>query len=283
MNFDKFLIIIFLLGCFASCSDTIEEWDGTHQLSVMSFNIRYDTSEDEENNWNYRREPCVAMLHELSPDIIGIQEGLEHQVYYLNEQLNDYDYVGVGRDDGEAMGEYCAIYFDTIRFSKVEAGNFWLSETPETPSMGWDAVCNRIVTWVHLENRVTQERLYVFNTHFDHKGNEAQVESGKLIVQKIEQITQGKSPVFITGDFNVLSSSKVLNPILEKYNNARNEAQFVSNGKSFNAFGRGGGFMNRNIDFIFHKNPSPAVAFKTITASYGVPYLSDHYPIIAYF
>ncbi len=276
------LTLLLTLFC-TSCNKNIDKWDEQYSLSIMSFNLRYDTSEDGENQWSNRKDACILMLEEIQPHILGIQEGLENQVYFLNEQLPWHDYVGVGRDDGEAMGEYSAIFFDTTLFSKMETGNFWLSETPEIPSMGWDAACIRIVTWVQLLNKNSNEILYVFNTHFDHEGKEAQQESGYLLIEKIESITQWAYPVFITGDFNVLASNKALNPILEECNDARKEAQYCSNGKSFNAFGRGGGFMNRDIDYIFYKNYLAPTAFKTIKKTYGVPYISDHYPIIAYF
>lgn len=249
-------------------------------MNIMSFNLRYDESADEENQWNNRKEAVLTMLNELQPLVIGIQEGLHHQVTYLDENLPAYQYVGVGRDDGETAGEYAAILYDTNHFELLENGDFWLSETPETASLGWDANNIRICTWAKLKDIAADQILYVFNTHFDHKGKIAQEQSSELIVQKVQEIAASDVPVFITGDFNLLIGSKRLEPITEQYAAAHQTAEISDNNKSFNAWGRG--IRSRNIDFIFYQHAKP-IAYKTIVKDYSVPYISDHYPIFAHF
>lgn len=251
----------------------------SYDLSVMSFNLRYDEFQDGDNRWDNRKEACIKLLMETEPSIIGIQEGLHHQVTYLDENLIDYAYVGVGRDDGYSSGEYAAIFYKTSRFDTLQYGNFWLSDTPEYPSLGWDANNIRIVTWVELKDKNSEKSIFIFNTHFDHKGKIAQEESAKLLLQRINDLVTDSAPIFITGDFNLLIRNEALNPITNSFFSAQRFASKSDNTNSFNGFGRW--YISRNIDFIFYKNAT-AVAYKTIDNDYGVPFISDHYPIISY-
>ena len=273
-----FLIAITLIS---SCKPIeIEDFSGDSDLSVMSFNLRYDEPADEENQWDNRKESCIAMLNEVKPTVLGIQEGLHNQVSYLDDNLQNYNYVGVGRDDGYSGGEYAAIFYDEAIVVLIDNGDFWLSETPEYPSLGWDSNNIRICTWAKFRDINKNNEFYVFNTHFDHKGKTAQKESSKLIVQKIQEITESGLPIFITGDFNMLIGNSRLEPIKNIYFSAQRFADRSDDNKSYNAFGLG--IISRNIDFIFYNNLR-AVSYKTIVKDYGVPYISDHYPIIAHF
>jgi len=273
-----FLIAITLIS---SCKPIeIDDFSGDSDLSVMSFNLRYDEPSDEENQWANRKEACITMLNEVKPTIFGIQEGLHNQVSYLEHNLQNYSYVGVGREDGHSGGEYAAIFYDEAKVEPTDNGNFWLSETPEYPSIGWDANNIRICTWAKFKDILKDKEFYVFNTHLDHKGKTAQQESSKLIVQKIQEITEPGFPIFITGDFNMLIGNSRLEPITTNYYSAQRFAERSDDNKSYNAFGLG--VISRNIDFIFYNN-SRAVSYKTIVRNYGAPYISDHYPIITHF
>ncbi|MEL7535325.1 MAG: endonuclease/exonuclease/phosphatase family protein, partial [Bacteroidota bacterium] len=276
----QFLCLSSLFILFVGCKGgEVPTWEEDFKLSIMSFNLRFDTEEDGDNKWDNRKEACLSMLGESNPSIFGIQEGLQSQVSFLDENLPDYHYVGVGRDDGETAGEYSAIYYLKDRFELLDQGNFWLSESPDVPSLGWDANNIRIVSWAALQDREHNKTLYVFNTHFDHKGKTAREESAKLIIEKVKEIATAEAAVYLIGDFNVLAGNSVLEPILDEYDDAR---QYAGRGeaKSYNGWGRW--YLNRDIDFIFFKNVE-GLSFQTISADYGVPYLSDHYPIIGYF
>ncbi|WP_338194924.1 endonuclease/exonuclease/phosphatase family protein [Flagellimonas marinaquae] len=278
MKVFHFLIVFTLIS---SCNPTeIEDFSGDSDLSVMSFNLRYDEPADGENKWSNRKASCITMLNEVKPTVFGIQEGLHNQVSYLNDNLPNYNYVGVGRDDGHSSGEYAAIFYDETLVELIDSGDFWLSETPEYPSLGWDANNVRICTWAKLRDINKNKDFYVFNTHFDHKGKTAQKESSKLIVQKIQDITEPGLPVFITGDFNMLIGNSRLEPITTNYFSAQRFAERSDDNKSYNAFGLG--IISRNIDFIFYNN-SRAISYKTLVKNYGAPYISDHYPIITHF
>ncbi len=279
-NISRFFIITLFLSTLFGCKiGELPSWENEFTFSIMSFNLRFDTVEDGENQWDNRKEACLDLLRDKAPNIFGIQEGLHSQVTFLEDNLTDYDYVGVGRDDGHSAGEYSAIYYQRLRFELLEAGNFWLSETPDEPSLGWDANNIRIVSWAALKDREFNENVYVFNTHFDHKGKTAREESAKLIVEKMAEIVPSGAKVFLIGDFNVLSGNSALKPILEQYEDAR-EYSAKNQSKSYNGWGRW--YLNRDIDYVFYRN-AEAMSFQTVAEDYGVPFISDHYPIIGYF
>ncbi|HNU60249.1 MAG TPA: endonuclease/exonuclease/phosphatase family protein, partial [Aquaticitalea sp.] len=138
-----------------------------------------------------------------APDVLGVQEAMPNQMKDMDSLLVDYGFVGVGRDDGKDLGEYSAIFYHKHKLRIVESATFWLSQTPDKVSMGWDAACNRVCTYALFEDKVSNEQFWVFNTHFDHIGVEARKNSTLLILDKIEQITGGNKPVFLMGDFNM--------------------------------------------------------------------------------
>ena len=276
-SFLKTIVFLIIIGCE---SIEIDDYEGEADISIMSFNLRYDEPEDGENQWGNRKEACVSMLKELQPSIFGIQEGLHNQVNYLNNSLSNYEYVGVGRDDGHSSGEYAAIFYNSDDIELIDNGNFWLSETTDIPSLGWDANNIRICSWARFRDIKNEKILYVFNTHFDHLGKVSQSESGKLLVEKISEIADSGAPIFITGDFNMLIGNSRISPLRESYFSAQRFAKRSDNNKSFNAFGRW--YLNRNIDFIFYKNTT-AESYKTIVKDYGIPFIYDHYPIISHF
>lgn len=276
----RLLMLISIFSFFSSCNKKTFIWTSEYDLSVMSFNIRYDEPADGNNQWSNRKEAVLKMWTETNPSIVGIQEGLQHQVEFLNNNLSEYDFIGVGRDDGQTSGEYAAIYYKVDDFELIESNTFWLSETPEVPSLGWDANNIRITTWAHFKDIKQDKSIFVFNTHFDHKGKTARKESAKLLVQKIHEIASDEAQIFVIGDFNAWISNKLFKPITEEYFDARRFADYTDNEKSFNLWGKW--YANWSVDYIFYKN-AHALAFRTVIKDYGVPYISDHYPLITHF
>ncbi|MDR1683802.1 MAG: endonuclease/exonuclease/phosphatase family protein [Candidatus Symbiothrix sp.] len=194
------LVIVFIFGATAQ----------NRELKVSSFNVRNDNSGDADagNGWQNRYPVIVSMIlfHDL--DIIGTQECKNNQVNDLKNHLPGYNYIGVGRGDGKTADEYSAIFYKTDKFDLLAHGDFWLSETPDVPSKGWDAALNRICTWGKFEEKATGFQFYAFNLHFDHVGVLARVESSKLVIDKIKEIAGESAPVFLTGDFNVGQTSE---------------------------------------------------------------------------
>jgi len=275
------LPISFILSvCSGGSAQSPKATGETQSVTIMSFNIRCDTEYDKGNRWPFRSKACVEMIRQINPSVFGIQEGMRHQVDELVANLPEYDTVSAGRDDGAFGGEACAAFFLRRQFTLLDQGTFWLSETPAEPSLGWDAVCRRIVTWVHLQPKDREKPFFLFNTHFDHKGETARIKSAELLVQSIRELTGSEATVFVTGDFNATIENASLAPILEILCDARRTAPQSDRKHSYNEWGNAQ--PPRSIDHIFYTNAQVSV-FKTITEDFGVPYISDHYPIIADF
>ncbi len=254
------------------------------ELKAMTFNIRYDNPADSANNWKYRRGAVVDMIRDLQPGVLGIQEGLAHQVAYLDSALTDYAYVGVGRDDGKQAGEYAAIFYNDSLYSALESGNFWLSATPDSASFGWDAACIRIATWVKLEERATGKRFLCLNTHFDHIGKVARTESAKMIAARSAELADSL-PFLIMGDFNSSVSDPALLPLVQ--NPALRELRATASARpdslvdyTFQGFrSRPGRVPRECIDHIFYSSGFTPLYYAVVTEGYGVPFLSDHFPV----
>ncbi|MGB5555573.1 MAG: endonuclease/exonuclease/phosphatase family protein, partial [Flavobacteriaceae bacterium] len=125
----------------------------SQSTKVMTYNIKYDNVSDTVNNWNDRKEAMVDQLKKHDPGIIGMQEVLYGQLEYLDESLPDFEYVGVGRDDGKQKGEFSPILYNSKKFALLRSNTFWLSKTPEKVSVGWDAALERICTYALFEDK----------------------------------------------------------------------------------------------------------------------------------
>jgi endonuclease/exonuclease/phosphatase family metal-dependent hydrolase len=179
-------------------------------VRVMTFNIRYGTANDGENRWDNRRQWLVETVKAFNPDLLGTQETLGFQRDYLAEQLPGYGVLGVGRDDGKEQGEMMALYYKRDRFKQLDAGHFWLSETPERAgSKSWDSSLPRMVTWIKLQDlkRADAPPIAFFNTHFDHRGPQARLQSARLIREQVGALGRGCS-LIVTGDFNAGEGSE---------------------------------------------------------------------------
>lgn len=173
-------------------------------VRVMSFNIRYGTAGDGTNSWEHRRDFLVETIAAFEPDLLGTQETLGFQKEYLRDNLPQYAALGVGRNDGRDDGEMTALFYRTDRFQELEHGHFWLSEHPDQPgSKSWDSALPRMVTWVRLQDRRFPDAAPVtfFNTHFDHIGTEARLQSARLLRSRMDAAAMS-GPVLLTGDFN---------------------------------------------------------------------------------
>ena len=173
-------------------------------FNLITYNIRMNTPDDGVNAWPLRKEKVAGLLKFHQADIFNVQEALPEQMDDLVALFPDFDHVGVGRDDGVRKGEHMGVFYKKSRFEKLTDGMFWLSQTPDKPGFGWDAVCNRTVTWIKLKDKITKKVFYVFDTHFDHRGNKAREESSKLILKSIKEINKENLPLILTGDLNLV-------------------------------------------------------------------------------
>ena len=175
-------------------------------LTVMSFNVRYDNPKESTHAWRRRRDEVASVIRFHGPDVIGLQEALHDQLDDLAERLPNYEWLSAGREEPECAGEYAAIGYDRERFNLEADGTTWLSETREPASVGWDAQLPRLVRHARLREEATDVEFYLFNTHFDHYGETARLESAKLLLECVDDLARNE-PVIVTGDLNCLTGS----------------------------------------------------------------------------
>ena len=274
-------IILFALAAlvaFPQMSDARKkESDG---LKVMSYNIRMGVGEDGTNSWQYRWPATIEMLRELKPDVFGVQEAYDFQVNLVSEYANNYKNAGVGREDGKKEGEHMSIFWNKKTIKMIKWGTFWLSETPEKPSMGWDAACYRTATWALMKDKETGRKFYFVNTHLDHVGAEAQKNGLKLIVDRIASINPEGYPMVLTGDFNVRPDNASLVDLDKIMTSTRKIAKKTDNKGTFNGWRKDR--EGSVIDYIYVSGFSNVPVYETITKEYAKkPFISDHYPVMS--
>ena len=251
-----------------------------YDLKVMSYNIRMGVAKDGTNSWEYRYPATALMLQDQMPDVFGVQEAFEFQIRFIEDNFADYDSVGVGRDNGKSEGEFMSIFWNKKTVKMVKWGTFWLSETPEKPSLGWDAACKRTATWALMKDKKTGKHFYYVNTHLDHRGSEARRQGLNLIVSRIDEINQKGYPMVLTGDFNMKPDDAALTGLEQRMQSARKIAPKTDNHATLNLWGKGKADMV--IDYIYVTGFSACPEYHTITEKYGAwKYVSDHYPIYA--
>lgn len=249
------------------------------ELKACSFNIRFDNPADGINQWDNRRQSLVSFIAIENPDIIGFQEVMVHQLEYMETRLPQYSRIGVGREDGIDGGEFTPVLYKNERFSLIDSGTFWLSETPEIPSMGWDAVIKRICTWVILEDKNSGEELHFYNTHFSHVGPLARAESMELILDSINAKSAG-SHVVLTGDFNTEPGTEPYKiAISDGFKDSYNSPVQLGPGGTFNGFNTQGPY-DRRIDYVLFKGFTPEYYYCSSLLIDNI-FLSDHFPVIS--
>lgn len=255
-----------------------EEKTADDNLKVMSYNIRLGSANDGTNSWHMRYAATAEMIEDQKPDVFGVQEALDYQINFIQENFTDYKSVGVGRENGKKEGEHMSIFWNKKTVSMIKWGTFWLSETPEEPSMGWDAACKRTATWALMKCRKTGKKFYFVNTHLDHKGSEAQKNGLKLIVDRIDDINPEGYPMVLTGDFNITPDNPNLVELDSKMQSVRKVAERTDSHDTFNGWGRGKGV----IDYIYASGFSAYPEYQTVTKRYADrKFVSDHYPVCA--
>ncbi|MFV0566701.1 MAG: endonuclease/exonuclease/phosphatase family protein [Flavobacteriaceae bacterium] len=250
------------------------------ELKVMSYNIKLDYPKEGKNSWNNRKPFFVNQLKYYGPDVFGVQEALPNQMKDIDSLMPAYGFVGVGRDNGSDEGEYSAIFYKKEVFDVVQSSTFWLSETPGKVSMGWDAVCNRVCTYVLLKAKTSNKQFWVFNTHFDHIGEKARVNSAVLILQKIKNINTKDYPVVLMGDFNMEETHKSITLIKQDLNDSKLIANLTFGPEgTFNGFKFEEPVTNR-IDFIFVSPDIFVNKYAILSDNWNCQYPSDHLPVL---
>ena len=199
------LLICMAVACVSAANVAAQSF------SAATYNIRQLNAKDTAagNGWEQRLPVISSLIRFHDFDIFGAQEVFHSQLQDMLAALPGYDYVGVGRDDGATDGEYSAIFYKRGRFKLLDSGHFWLAEDPSGPNRGWDAKYVRICTWGRFYDKESRRRFWFFTTHTDHRGEQAQAESCRLILAKIEELCHGER-VILTGDFNVGRTSRAM-------------------------------------------------------------------------
>jgi len=253
----------------------------------MSFNIRFDNTGDGKNAWPNRKQMVAQTIRFHKADVVGIQEALHTQILDLQALLPEYDWRGVGRDDGQKKGEFAPIFYKKFSFHAIKTGNFWLSEHPDKPGRGWDAACPRVVTWVEFKDKKSGTIFYFFNTHFDHMGLEARKNSAVLLIKRIDQIDK-KIPLILSGDFNCTSQDEPYKILIT----GLNKKSGLQNSMDISLYGHYGGTQTFTgfdevkrpgmiIDFIFVRSVNKVLYHGIIAEKWDNRYASDHYPVYA--
>ena len=265
-----FLFIYFLLSSLVS-----------EEIKVISYNIRYNNPNDGKDIWENRRNTIVDFINNESPDFLGLQEVNHSQLLFLNSNLSNYSFVGVGRDDGKTKGEYSPVFYNKNLFELINSDTFWLSSSPSKISVGWDASMERICTYGVFKSKVNNNKIWVFNTHFDHIGVLAREKSADLIINMINELTKPDDYIIITGDLNSPDNSKPIINLQSNFNDTNKTLKKTD--KSYGTFNNFKlNFISKSrIDYVFEKN------FKLINSRHIIVktpegrWASDHHPILA--
>jgi endonuclease/exonuclease/phosphatase family metal-dependent hydrolase len=252
----------------------------SQNVSVMTYNIRLDIASDGENAWEFRKDFLLHQIQFYSPDIIGTQEGRPNQIKYMHDSLPHYNFIGHGREGGN-HGEYSAIFYNSNNVKVEKENTFWLSQTPEKKSKGWDAAYERICTYGLFTDLKSLKKFWVFNTHLDHVGELARLNGLKLIQKRIAEINTQKYPVIFMGDLNAEPDTEIIQYLQNEMLDTKSVAKLVfgPNG-TFNGF-QFNNPVNRRIDYIFISKVSGIVVDKyaVLSDSKDLKYPSDHLPV----
>ena len=250
-------------------------------ITVMTFNIRYGTATDGDNEWTRRRTMLFDLVREQDADLVGLQEALDFQVDEITAAVPGYATIGVGRDDGGARGEFAAILFRRTRFRVAEAGTFWFSDTPTVPgSKSWGNTITRICTWARLIDR-DGRGFFVYNVHLDHQSQPSRERSTGLLRERIDARSFAAEPVVVTGDFNVGEKNPALatlvGPFVDTYRVVRPQETTVG---TFTGF-KFGNVDGEKIDYILVQPGSDVMHADIVRFTRDQRYPSDHFPVVA--
>lgn len=257
------------------------------ELNVMTFNIRLDVPSDSLNSWQYRKDNAAEIVRMNDVDILGMQEVLLNQMNDLKERLPQYTTIGVGREDGADKGEFSPIFYKKDRFSAIESGTFWVSETPEVAgSKGWDASYIRVATWAILKEKATGKEIFAINTHLDNDGLIARKEGGNLLLKKAEELGKGL-PIVLTGDFNDTPQSEAIKNITDasKTNHLLDSKTIALKASgtdwTFHNFGRLAESERPLIDYIFVSKQIKVQDYVVLPDTLNGTFVSDHKPVLS--
>ena len=269
-----FISVLFLIA--ATLSGASQK--AVNTFTVMSYNIRNSLEKDGTNAWDYRYPASGMMIDDNQPDVVCVQEALKGQVSYLDVVLEDYKAVGVGADNGKNEGEFTAILYKKKTVSVSKWGTFWLSDTPEKASDGWDGEKRLCATWAVMKDKKSGKRFFIVNVRL--AGERTLRDGAALVAAKVRELNKDGLPAFVAGDFNMEYSDSSLLPLRSVMSNAREDAAIADTTPSFNGWGK----SQATIDHIWYSGVGSCISFETVTKPYYERnFISDHYPVKATF
>ena len=278
----RWLLLVFaaLLAAPAAAKERADRY------SAMTYNIRLDLASDGDNAWPHRRAALTGLIAYYAPDLVGMQEVLQHQKLGVEADLPGYEFVGVARDDGKDKGEFSPVGFRRDRFALIASGTFWLSPTPGIPGKGWDAAYPRVASWARLRDKAARRSLLVVSTHMDHVGTSARLEGARQIRRWIESQRKAGETLVLMGDFNSPTRSPAYAAITEPGPGALRDTLTISRTPHFGPFGTFTAFKIEQvepapIDHIFVSDDVTVLRHATLTQQTGGRLPSDHYPVLA--
>lgn len=284
-------------------------------IRLLTHNIRYATSSPfpGEERWEVRKPHLISELQfntaHCPESFICLQEVLHHQLVDilcgLNEPRKKWDYIGVGRDDGQLAGEYSPIIYQPAFWMLRDYKTVWLSETPDQPSKSWDAASIRIMTIGVFQHCESKKTVVAMNTHLDDQGRESRLQAVKIILQQIalfsgQSLAQETLPVFLAGDFNSEPDGEAYKATTSEESPMCDlqllvqEDQRYGNLHTFTGFVADRAQLAR-IDFLFinykhtskHNHPKIKPVDQWLVEGYGIlenrfegVYISDHRAVI---
>ncbi len=258
-------------------------------LNVMTFNIRTSAGRDGDNAWPNRKALLVETIEQYAPQVVGMQEALGEQIDYLDQMLSDYRWLGIDRglNGGVGLSEATPIFYRYAELSPIESGNFWLTDTPDTPparqSEGRRRGGGRIVTWARFYHRDTGRQIYVFNTHFTLRRDQSQLDAAALIAARAAALPAGAAAI-VMGDFNADAEDSDTWRVTTAHGlrDAWVEAdERVGPIATYGDFGPPDAALAERVDWILVGGPIDVPRAETVLHNDDGRYPSDHYPVAA--
>ena len=209
----KRLILLFVLFVPLMCGAKKSE---PTRLRLCSFNIRIKANEDVPigASWETRRDRACQYILDNNIDIVCFQEVTTEMLPDIVERLPQFGHREQGRMGNPKNDEMTPVFYRKDKYEELAHGTFWYSETPDSVgSKSWDAYFPRVATWIKLRDKQTKQIFVATSTHFDHRGQVARRESGRMLPGMLQKIA-GKYPAFVAGDFNTTRGSDAYSAIV---------------------------------------------------------------------
>ena len=265
-----FSYIAYALSCKRVAAPALRE-----DVTIVSYNIRYfnNNADFGKCHWYVRAKYVLKMIEKLSPDVLCLQEVHPPQYAFLKKHLVGYSSVIGYREDRGVHSEACPIFYNAERFTLLDSGTFWLSDTPDVMSKFEDSWHYRIASFAKLRDK-DGSVFTVFNTHPDYRIEEVRIRQLAVLADRVRR-TEGN--VVVTGDFNAVKGETSLAPFEEMLKDSKDFRGDVF-GATFNGFGEK---PEEWIDFIYLPKDCTLVDTGIDKTLFDGVYPSDHYPIYA--